>query len=1665
MIRWLVCVVSVFAFVVVGCSRQAPATPGGVVGSAATTGVVPIAQAIDKGSAVVWTGPVILTASTDGHPTEIEWDFDDGSSALVCSETAGGGVPTCQGEWCQLTQTPLPPVRTFTAPGTQFVAASLDADGTTDIAVVSASSISILRGNGIGGFAAKGDVEGGGVDIVAADFDLDGVIDLATVSSTSTSIYLGTGDGTFPARTDYAGGGLALAAADFDEDGFLDLAFAEGNSTTLGVGLRFGNGDGTFGVRAQMLMDSGATRIVTGHFNGDSHVDVVVTSVRASGSQIISRRFGNGDGTFQPPSANTPAHANMSGLSVVDLEGDGLDDLIFTMASPETLGVFRPNGASWLHNTYSLLFQSNPEGTAAADVNGDGAIDVIVANASKSTFSVLYGSVSTPGGFNGYVGYPVVGSGSQEILATDLNGDGIKDAAILQPASSRVSTVLGGAGGGFGDRTLYPVPSDPRAFALADFDGDGLGDLAIARSGTVGLDRGFAPGKFSVEGSGYTGGTNPADAVADDLSRDGLADLVTTNNGSNSISVFLGTTAGLATRVDYAVGTTPTGTAIADVNEDGRLDLLVANGQGANSLSVLLAAGAEGSFGAKVDYPAGSAPGGVAVADMNEDGDLDALLPVNGGGVSVLLGSGTGIFGARTEYPSPSNPKALAVADFDNDGHLDVVTANTSTPSISILLGAGDGSLSASTSFPTGTNPESIDVADFDLDGFADVVVANQTSGTVSIFPGNGDGSFDPRQDISVGGDARRVVVADIAGDSGNDIVVLHSKNLDDYQLTIFEIQPTWSCAASMSHVYLDSKGTGTGPQFTFQPRLSVLTTETPIVQDLEVTVSDVPPIVTLGTSPAAEGALAVLAASWQHPCSNDAYLMHVEWGDGAESDIPVGVGVKAAGATHLYPNGGFYAVTVDVTDDEGVQSAVESFTQDVFDAPILLNSLQTNSPVVIGSVLTVTAVLENIQGDVYTFDFDWDGDGDYFGIDDVLGSTEPTAGLARTMPEVATVGVRIHDDEGNVETSSLFVQWIGTNGGGSGSPPFAVDQAFETDEDVPLGILTADFLVGAFDPDGDEIYFASTSQPAHGVLNLSGSVLFYTPDPHFHGVDSFFFTIVDAFGASASATAFVTVSSVNQPPSPSPDSLVTTIGRNITVAASSLLANDTDTDGDTLDVAGVLSAVNGAVVMSAADITFTPAAGFSGAASFEYSVTDGVDIATGSVVVTVLQGNAPPVAVTDAVSTTEGAAVSVDVAILIANDSDPDGDAIAFASTGQPAHGVSSLAGSLLTYTPDAGFSGTDSFLYTIVDAVGATALGTVTVSVSPVNHAPAAVSDSAVTSEGVALQLPVSYLLANDSDPDGDVIDVTDVGPLSNGTVSLSAGVVTFTPTAAFEGLGSFNYTLRDGVLETTGTVFVSVLGVDHIPGIPGVVSPAGGVVVDTTTPTLALTAAADADGDNLEYEFEIDRVPTFDGQSLQQSGLLDVLQFVPAALSEDLTWYWRARAHDGASAGNWVLAHFHVNSTNAPPTTPVAIAPVNGQVIDSSTFELRVLNATDIDGSQRTYLFTISRDSAGADVVETSTPIPEGATETRWHPSTALDEGTTYYWTSRALDDEGLEGPISAAEAFSTPAEAGRGSGGGGCACSISPRAERFPALGTLALSCLAVALLVARRRSIC
>ncbi|WP_417205238.1 Hint domain-containing protein [Antarctobacter sp.] len=239
------------------------------------------------------------------------------------------------------------------------------------------------------------------------------------------------------------------------------------------------------------------------------------------------------------------------------------------------------------------------------------------------------------------------------------------------------------------------------------------------------------------------------------------------------------------------------------------------------------------------------------------------------------------------------------------------------------------------------------------------------------------------------------------------------------------------------------------------------------------------------------------------------------------------------------------------------------------------------------------------------------------------------------------------------------------------------------------------------------------TGTPETGFDSATTSVLVDIPGPVASIQIEYANGAVSQQGVTISDIEFSTVDVGNGGPDAIDDTETTTVGTPVTLDPT---ANDTDPENDPLTVTGITPASNGTAVLNGdGTVTYTPNAGFTGTDTISYTVTDGTSSDTATITFTVTDDpNIPPTAFDDSAETDEGTTVTI---TPLANDDDPDGDnaLLTVASITQPTNGTAVLnADGTVDYTPDAGFTGTDTFTYQLADPDGGSDTGVITVTIS---------------------------------------------------------------------------------------------------------------------------------------------------------------------------------------------------------------------------------------------------------------------------------------------------------------------------------------------------------------
>jgi CshA-type fibril repeat protein len=523
--------------------------------------------------------------------------------------------------------------------------------------------------------------------------------------------------------------------------------------------------------------------------------------------------------------------------------------------------------------------------------------------------------------------------------------------------------------------------------------------------------------------------------------------------------------------------------------------------------------------------------------------------------------------------------------------------------------------------------------------------------------------------------------------------------------------------------------------------------------------------------------------------------------------------------------NGGIYTVTVTATDPSNA-SANASFAW------------------IIGNPLPVAAddIVSTVEDSPVTIDIlanDNDPDGDALSVAGATAANGTVAinpdGTVTYTPRsdfsgTDTITYTISDGQGGTATATVTVTVAPAN-----DPPVAANDTASTQEDAPV---TIPVLANDSDVDGDPLSVTAASA-ANGlvVINGDGSIS-YTPNADFNGTDTITYTISDGQGGVSTATVTVVVGAVNDAPVAAADSTGTPEDTPVSI---SVLANDTDVDGDPLTITAATSPDGGVTINPDGTIIFVPNPDFTGTALITYTISDGRGgVSTATATVTVTPVNDPPVAGNDNAVTDED--VPVTIAVL-ANDADPDGDPLVVTAAAAVNGTVVINGDGTMSYAPNADFNGTDTITYTISDGNGGFATATVMVTVNPANDPPVAAPDSVTTAEDTPVTIPV---LANDSDVEGDRLVVSGA-TAPNGTVTINAdGTISYSPNPHFSGVDTITYTISDGNGGTsTSAVTVTITPVNDPPAA---VNDSATTGEDTPVTIPVLANDTDVEGDAL-------------------------------------------------------------------------------------------------------------------------------------------------------------------------------------------------------------------------
>ena len=668
-----------------------------------------------------------------------------------------------------------------------LVLGDIDGDGKPDLTVANngSSTISIFRNLSITGsfdgssFAPIVDLEADGPrGVNIGDIDGDGKLDLVVANNMLNSIAVYRNNGisdaistsSFSPRVTFTTlvNPDHIAIGDIDGDGRPDIAVTNFGSATVSLFKNTSTSGsittGSLAGRVDLAVGTNSIGIVICDIDGDNKPDIIAANNTNNTISVFQNLIAETAPVPPVISSFTPTSGpigtsltingtNFSTTAAENIVWFGAVQATVTAATAIELTVTVPAGATYQPITvtvngltaysgkpFNVTFPSpliidassftprvdiNTEpatkatSTAIGDIDGDGKSDLVVANELSNSISV-YRNISTSGS---------------------------------------IST------GSFAPGVNFMTGTNPHRIAIGDIDGDGKPDIAVTNEGSnsVSVFRNTSTSGSISTGSlapevDLTAGTNPFDVEIADIDGDGKPDLAVTNYAGSSISLFRNTSttgsiamSSFAEKVDITTGTYPYNIAVGDIDNDGKPDVVVTSFDN-NLVSVLRNNCTPGSITLsslepRVDFPAGTGPGGAIIGDIDGDGKLDIVVN-NRNSFDVSVYRNTSIAGqitlsslaARVDFNTGTSPSDIALGDMDGDGKPDLAVTNFSNNTVSIFKNIStSGSITTSSfdakdDFLTPSDPWGISIGDIDGDSKPDLIVAIWNSNTISIL-------------------------------------------------------------------------------------------------------------------------------------------------------------------------------------------------------------------------------------------------------------------------------------------------------------------------------------------------------------------------------------------------------------------------------------------------------------------------------------------------------------------------------------------------------------------------------------------------------------------------------------------------------------------------------------------------------------------------------------------------------------------------------------------------------------------------------------------------------------------------------------------------------------------------------------------------------------------
>jgi VCBS repeat-containing protein len=930
-------------------------------------------------------------------------------------------------------------------------------------------------------------------------------------------------------------------------------------------------------------------------------------------------------------------------------------------------------------------------------------------------------AIFTPGVAQGVFGdqktISVQAGGASNVFAADMDRDGDLDVVSASENDDSIAWYENDSYQGFTAHIISSTADGARSVFAVDLDGDGDVDIvsALTRDSTI---------------AWYE------------------------NNGSQSF-----TERNISTTVAE-----PFSVFVADVDGDGDLDVLSASASD-DRIAWYENDGSQ-AFTQRIITASADGARSVYAADMDGDGDMDVLsaaISQNEDKIAWYENNGNQVFTTHTVSTSVRGPNAVHAADLDGDGDTDVLSASTDDDMIAWYENDGSETFALRVISDSAEGARTVITADIDGDGHLDVLSASDADDRIVWYRNNGSRVFTVHTISAAADNARSVFAGDV--DSDGDLDVL-SASWNDNRIAWYENEnPSCALCADVYSINEDltlvvhaaggllvndgaqageilTASTASPPRhgslvltddgsFTYTPNPNYFGTDTftyritsnqrePLDAVVTLTINAVPDApVAVGEAYSAESGI-TLRASYTvvvDPTSRDETLvpinatwsyMHPSNGqDPAVSDADFNTTWQLGGAAYNGPTFSQGAAmlgygTIDygpIATNIGTPPGGSRYTA-YFRGTFEFNEDPDAVTSLTAQILADDGAVVYLNGQrVGLVNMQQDTNGNYFDRSLSTGSESQTFEVvldpAALVRGTNVLAVSVH----NVEPFSTDIGFA-----------LRLDARIVSDP-YPVGVLVNDF-----DVDGDALVAELVAPPANGSLTLDGDGTFeYTSNVGFSGVDTFQYRASDGELSSSPVTVTITVASaMNRPPVVVGDTYEVDEDGVLTVdAATGVLANDSDLEQGPLTATAISPPQNGSLTLNAdGSFAYTPDANYFGADQFTYRVSDGfLDSAVATVSITVRPRPDAPVAQGDVAATIASQAVTINV---LANDMDPDGEALTSVIESQPTNGTATLAANgAIVYMPNPGFIGVDSFTYRARDGVSSSAPATVTITV----------------------------------------------------------------------------------------------------------------------------------------------------------------------------------------------------------------------------------------------------------------------------------------------------------------------------------------------------------------